>query len=379
LKKESSVSQQSKSKLLPVTALVALALSACQSEKKPDAAPAKPAAAAQGVPAKVGAEPEASKDFNPRLLRRFAPVRATVDSPANPATPEKVQLGRMLYFEKRLSKNQNVSCNSCHRLDAYGVDSEPTSPGDGGDRGGRNSPTVYHAAGYFTQFWDGRAPDVEAQAKGPILNPIEMNMPSGDAVVARLKAIPGYREAFAKAFPEDANSLTYDNVGRAIGAFERGLTTPARWDKYLQGDKNALTDAELEGLKVFTNVGCMVCHTGEFLGGTSYQRVGAVEPWPNQNDPGRFKVTNNAADRMMFKVPTLRNIAKTAPYFHDGSAKSLNDAVRMMGKHQLGLELSDAEVTSIVAWLGALTGELPKEYIAAPTLPEGPSKVKEPG
>jgi cytochrome c peroxidase len=368
--------ESSKLTLLSVTVALTLGVSACKSEKKPDATPAA-AASVQAVPVQAGAEPVgASKAFNPRLLRRFAPVRTSIDSPTNPATPEKVQLGRMLYFDQRLSKKQNVSCNSCHRLDAYGVDSEPTSPGGDGDRGGRNSPTVYHAAGYFTQFWDGRAADVEQQAKGPILNPIEMGMPSGDAVVARLKAIPGYREAFAKAFPEDANPLSYDNVGRAIGAFERGLMTPARWDKYLQGEKNALSDAELEGLKVFTNVGCMVCHTGEFLGGTSYQRVGAVEPWPNQGDPGRFKVTSNPADRMMFKVPTLRNVAKTGPYFHDGSAKSLNDAVRMMGKHQLGLELSDAEVQSIVAWLGSLTGELPMDYIAAPKLPEGPQKAK---
>jgi cytochrome c peroxidase len=371
--------EPTKSNLLFGAVGIALGLVACKNEPKPAPAPAAEKGAG-AVPAKAGSEPaEASKAFNPRLLRRFAPVRTVVESSQNPGTPEKVELGRMLYFDKRLSKNQNVSCNSCHRLDAYGVDSESTSPGDTGDRGGRNSPTVYHAAGYFTQFWDGRAPDVEEQAKGPILNPIEMGMPSADAVVARLKAIPGYREAFGKAFPGDANPLTYDNVGRAIGAFERGLTTPARWDKYLQGEKNALTDPELEGLKVFTNVGCMVCHTGEFLGGTSYQRVGAVEAWPNQNDPGRFKVTNNAADRMMFKVPTLRNIAKTAPYFHDGSAKTLPEAVRMMGKHQLGLELSDAEVSSIVAWLGALTGELPKEYIATPKLPDGPAKVKEAG
>jgi cytochrome c peroxidase len=369
--------KSSKSKLV-VALGVSLALSACASDKKSDEAVAANPVAPVKAEQKAEAV-EASKAFNPRLLRRFAAVRTVVESPGNALSPEKVQLGRMLYFDKRLSKNQNVSCNSCHQLDAYGVDREPTSPGDAGERGGRNSPTVYHAAGYFTQFWDGRAADVEEQAKGPILNPIEMAMPNAEAVVSRLKAIPGYKAAFGKAFPGEADPLTYDNVGRAIGAFERGLMTPGRWDNYLRGDKNALTDAELEGLKVFTNVGCMVCHTGEFLGGTSYQRAGAVEPWPNQGDEGRFKVTKNAADKMMFKVPTLRNIAKTAPYFHDGSAKNLEDAVRMMGKHQLGLELSDAEVTSIVAWLGSLTGELPKEYIAAPALPDGGEKGKEAG
>jgi cytochrome c peroxidase len=342
-----------------------------QRQQKPVALAATPVDRAQ-------APLQASKEFNPRLLRRFAPLRASIESPQHPLSEEKIALGRMLYFDKRLSKNQDVSCNSCHQLDAYGVDGEATSRGDKGQRGGRNSPTVYHAAGYFAQFWDGRAADVEQQAKGPILNPVEMAMPSSQAVVARLKGIAGYREAFAKAFPGVAEPLTYDAVGVAIGAFERKLVTPSRWDEYLRGDKNALRDDELEGLKVFTNVGCMVCHTGEFLGGTSYQRVGAVEPWPNQEDPGREALTKNVADRMMFKVPTLRNIQKTAPYFHDGSAKTLDQAVRMMGKHQLGLELSDGEVTSIVAWLGSLTGELPKAYITAPALPDNGAPSKGP-
>jgi cytochrome c peroxidase len=196
-----------------------------------------------------------------------------------------------------------------------------------------------------------------------------MAMPSAEAVLARLKVIPGYVEAFSKAFPEQTAPLTYDNVGRAIGAFERGLSTPARWDDYLRGDKSALSAAEVEGLKVFTNVGCMVCHTGEFLGGNSYQRAGVVEPWPNQSDEGRQKITASTADKMMFKVPTLRNITKTAPYFHDGSAPTLPAAVRMMGTYQLGLDLSDAEVQSIVTWLESLTGKLPTSYIAEPTLP----------
>jgi cytochrome c peroxidase len=274
-----------------------------------------------------------------------------MDAAGGPASDELVALGRSLYFDKRLSRNRDVSCNSCHKLDAYGVDGEPTSPGDAGQRGGRNSPTVYNSAGFFAQFWDGRATDVEQQAKGPILNPIEMAMPNEKALVTRLQTIPGYVRAFERAFPKESTPITYDNVGRAIGAFERGLTTPSRWDAYLRGDKTALDAAELEGLKLFTNVGCMVCHTGELLGGNSYQRAGAVEPWPNQTDEGRAGVTKNAADRMMFKVPTLRNIAKTAPYFHDGSAKTLDVAVRMMGKHQLGLELEDGEVRSILSWL----------------------------
>lgn len=356
----------------PRTVFHALALlpllAGCQTRAAPNPEQ-KPVASSAAAADSVQPSREASRDFNPRLLRRFSPVRASIESPEHPLTEEKIALGRVLYFDERLSKNQDVSCNSCHKLDQYGVDGEATSPGDHGQRGARNSPTVYNAAGYFVQFWDGRAPDVEQQAKGPILNPKEMAMPSPEAVVARLKGISGYRELFSKAFPGVVEPISYDNVGVAIGAFERRLVTPARWDKYLLGDKQALRADELEGLKVFTNVGCMVCHTGEFLGGTSYQRAGAVEPWPNQDDPGREGLTKNAADRMMFKVPTLRNIQKTAPYFHDGSAKTLDEAVRKMGKHQLGLELSDREVSAIVAWLGSLTGELPKAYIAAPVLP----------
>jgi cytochrome c peroxidase len=200
-----------------------------------------------------------------------------------------------------------------------------------------------------------------------------MAMPNASAVVTRLRAIPGYGPEFAQAFPGEASPVTYDNLGRAIGAFERGLTTPARWDRYLAGDKAVLSAAEIEGLRIFTNVGCMVCHTGELLGGNSYQRAGAVEPWPNQQDLGRAAVTKNDADRMMFKVPTLRNITKTAPYFHDGSARTLDVAVRMMGKHQLGLDLADSEVSSIVTWLDTLTGTPPAAYIAEPALPpDGP-------
>jgi len=350
--------------------LLLLLPAACGNDTTQDApghaAPAPVGAALASSPA---ASPAASKTFNPRLLRRFSPLRARFDASAGPATREQIDLGRMLYFDKRLSKSGDIACNSCHRLDAYGVDGQATSTGERGQHGTRNSPTVYNAAGFFVEFWDGRAADVEEQAKGPILNPVEMAMPSGDAVVQRLKAIPGYRAAFAQAFAGQAEPLTYDNVGRAIGAFERGLTTPSRWDRYLRGETSALTEPEVAGLKIFTNIGCMVCHTGEFLGGSSYQRAGAVEPWPNQNDLGRSAVTKNPADRMLFKVPTLRNVAKTAPYFHDGSAATLDQAVRMMGKHQLGLELDDEEVASVVTWLSALTGELPTAYIQQPELP----------
>lgn len=308
-------------------------------------------------------------DINPRLLRRFQPLRSQLETTSNPITHAKTDLGRMLYFEPRLSKAQKTSCNTCHVLENYGVDGLSTSVGHREQHGTRNSPTVYNAAGFFAQFWDGHAETVEEQATGPILNPVEMALASPAQGVKVLSSMPEYREAFSKAFPGEKEPLTFDNAARAIAAFERRLTTPSRWDDYLRGNQNALTVPELEGLKVFTNIGCMVCHTGEFVGGAMYQKVGVVEPWPDQRDQGRFAVTKQDTDRMMFKVPTLRNIAKTAPYFHDGSVPTLDAAVRRMGRYQLGLTLSDQEVAAIVTWLGALTGELPEEYIKAPALP----------
>jgi len=330
----------------------------------------------QALEANRQAEPEAtpgpsaaSVDINPRLLRRFQPLRSQIERADNPITRAKTDLGRMLFFEPRLSKDQKTSCNTCHVLDHYGVDNLSTSVGHRGQHGSRNSPTVYNAAGFFAQFWDGRADTVEEQAQGPILNPVEMALTSPEQGVKVLNSIPEYREAFSKAFPGEAVPLTFSNAARAIAAFERRLTTPARWDDYLRGNQNALTVPELEGLKVFTNIGCMVCHTGEFVGGAMYQKVGIVEPWPDQHDQGRFDVTKQETDRMMFKVPTLRNIAKTAPYFHDGSVPTLEAAVRRMGRYQLGLTLSDREISAIVTWLGALTGQIPSEYIQPPALP----------
>ena len=353
--------------------LAALLLTSC-SQESPEATAQLPSASVIIAQAPPIAEPRQA--FNPRLLRRFSPLRARLDTPYRASSQEQVDLGRMLFFDKRLSKSASVSCNTCHRLSTYGVDGERTSLGADHLRGVRNSPTVYNAAGAFVQTWDGRASDVEGQVESPLLNSRELAMPSKVAVVARLKQIPGYVTAFEHAFPADAEPISFDNVGRAIGAFERGLTTPSRWDRYLKGEKKALHLEEIEGLRLFTNVGCMVCHTGELLGGTSYQRAGVVEPWPNQNDKGRAAITTQKADNMLFKVPSLRNVEQTAPYFHDGSAATLPEAVRMMGKHQLGLELADDEVASITAWLHTLTGELPERYVAEPELPPDPPRLR---
>jgi cytochrome c peroxidase len=357
--------------LRPITVLaaaVSLGLSVFACSQK-DEGHASSAASSAAKPAASHAVPTTTEDdINPRLLRRFQPL-ATTRAEGAPSA-ELVDLGRALYFDTRLSRDKNMSCNSCHALDHYGVDNQRTSTGFNGKLGARNSPSVYNAAGHFAQFWDGRAADVEAQAKGPILNPDEMAMPDAKAVVTTLKNIPGYTNLFARAFPSAADPVTYDNVGVAIGAFERGLMTPGRWDDFLRGNKDALTADERKGLKTFLNSGCMVCHTGPYLGGSMFERVGVVEPWPNQADQGRSGVTKSPADKMLFKVPSLRNVEKTAPYFHDGSAATLEDAVKMMGKHQLGLELSADEITAIVTWLKSLTGPLPAaSYITKPAMP----------
>ncbi len=307
---------------------------------------------------------------DPAQVAAFARLPATMSAADDPATPEKVALGRMLYYDTRLSIDRTVSCNSCHPLNAYGVDRLATSPGVHGQLGTRNSPTVFNAAGHVAQFWDGRAATIEEQAKGPILNPVEMGMPNAAAVVERLKAVPGYRAAFAAAFPGTNDPVTYDNVARAIGAFERGLVTPSRWDAYLGGDAAALTPAERAGLATFVAANCTACHRGAYVGGDMFQPAGVVEPWPAQGDSGRYAVTQARGDRFVFKVPSLRNIDRTAPYFHNGQVATLDEAVRWMARHQLGRELRDAEVTAIVQWLGALTGAIAQDYIAPPSLPD---------
>lgn len=316
-------------------------------------------------PASEAVEEGAAPVVTQAQLAMFAPLPSQmVDGPAPSA--QLVSLGRALYYENILSGNHDVSCNSCHPLNAYGADGRARSFGDRGQLGGRNAPTVYNAAGHVAQFWDGRAKDVEAQAKGPILNPAEMAMADSAEVLAHLRASPAYRAAFRAAFPGEPQPVTYDNVGRAIGAFERGLVTPARWDRYLKGDTTALDPRERRGLATFVGAGCAGCHNGPYVGGQSYQRLGLRTAWAPMADSGRFAVTGSPADVHVFKVAALRNVEKTGPYFHDGSVASLRSAVALMGKHQLGRTLTDREVDDILAFLGTLTGELPTRYIAYP-------------
>jgi len=331
-----------------------------------------------GCGKKTKAPSETAVTVDPVKLQMFQPLPESVPSAANPITDEKIALGRMLYFEPRLSKSQKISCNSCHLLDKYGVDGEPTSEGHNGLRGDRNSPTVYNAAGHFVQFWDGRASDVEEQAKGPVVNPVEMAMTSEREVAAVLRSMPEYVDAFKKAFPGEKDPIGYENMAKAIGAFERKLVTPSRWDKFLKGDSRALTNEEKAGFNTFMETGCMACHFGEYLGGNMYQKLGLVKTWPETSDPGREKVTKNESHRMLFKVPGLRNIAETKPYYHSGKVETLEDAVSRMAEYQLGKNLSDGQVRSIVTWMKSLTGEVPAEYIKPPVLPRSTSKTPKP-
>jgi cytochrome c peroxidase len=271
-------------------------------------------------------------------------------------TPDKIELGRKLYFEKRLSLDNTISCNSCHQIEGArgGVDNEPTSPGVGKKRGDRNSPTTLNAGFHFLQFWDGRAPSLREQAKGPVLNPVEMAMPSEEEVVKRLKADADYAKMFGKAFPAASDKVTYDNMAEAIAAFERTLITRDRFDDFQKGDDKALSAQEQKGLNLVLSLGCTTCHVKPSMGGTSFQKVGLIHPYETE-DIGREKVSKDDSDRRKFKVPSLRNVALTAPYFHDGRIATLQEAVTKMAYHQLGKELSADEANSIVAFLNALT------------------------
>lgn len=325
----------------------------------------------------LAAQPVLADAVSDSFLMMFKPLPTEAPAADNELTEAKINLGRMLYYENRLSKGEKLSCNSCHMLDKYGQDNLPFSPGHEGKVGGRSSPSTYNAAIHIAQFWDGRAPSVEEQAKGPVLNPGEMGMPSADFVVEVLKSIPGYVEAFKAAFPGEAEPITYNNFGKAVGAFERKLVTPSRWDDFLKGNKEALTAEETKGFETFAKAGCVTCHNGPAVGGMMYQKLGLVKAWPELKDQGRFEATKVETDKFYFKVPSLRNISETGPYLHDGSVKTLEEMVSKMGEYQLGKALTAEETASIVAFLKSLKGEIPAEYIAKPTLPEsGPNTPK---
>jgi len=288
-----------------------------------------------------------------------------------PLTPERIELGKMLYFEPRLSASWLISCNTCHNMGLAGVDLMETSIGHGWQKGPRNAPTVLNAVLNIAQFWDGRAADLMEQAMGPVQAAVEMNN-TPDRAVATLRSIPEYVELFEKAFPEETDPVTFESMARAIEAFEATLLTPgSRFDQYLEGNPGALTEGEKSGLALFMDRGCAACHGGTNLGGAGYFPFGVVErPGADilpPEDKGRFAVTQTASDEYVFKAPSLRNIVLTPPYFHSGRVWGLAQAVAIMGSAQLGQQLTDAETQGIVEFLGTLTGKQPS--VVYPVLP----------
>lgn len=302
----------------------------------------------------------------------LAPLPESAPDPIdNPVTPEKVQLGKALFFEPRLSVSGLISCNTCHNVGMGGDDNMPTSVGHGWQQGPRNAPTVYNSVFNRAQFWDGRAADLKEQAKGPIQAGVEMaNKP--DHVVATLKSMPEYTTWFSAAFPDEADPITFDNVVKAIEAFEVKLVTPhAPFDRFMQGVDTAMTAEQKEGLALFVDRGCTACHSGVNVGGQNYFPFGLIKrPGADilpPEDKGRFEVTHSASDEYVFRAAPLRNVAVTAPYFHSGQVWDLKQAVGVMGTAQLGLALSDADAGKIAEFLKSLTGVAPQ--IQYPQLP----------
>ncbi len=307
-----------------------------------------------------------------RAQKLFKPVPARAPAlKTNPSNPDKVELGKMLFFDPRLSSSWLISCNTCHNLSLGGVDLLETSVGHGWQKGPRNSPTVLNAVFNLAQFWDGRAKDLREQAMGPVQAAVEMNS-NPDRTVRTLKSIPEYVSRFAKAFPGESNAVTFENMARAIEVFEATLVTPnSKFDAFLAGKTDALNADEKAGLQIFISKGCSNCHAGVNLGGQGYYPFGVVEKPGAEvlpaGDKGRFAVTRTASDEYAFKSPSLRNIELTAPYFHSGKVYDLRQAVAIMGSAQLGAKLSDADADKIVAFLRTLTGDQPK--VAYPVLP----------
>jgi len=323
----------------------------------------------------------ARADITWEALPDLAPAPAD-----NPTTPARVELGKMLYFDQRLSSTGSVSCYSCHNVVEGGDDHMTTSAGVHGQKGGRNAPTVWNAAFNSVQFWDGRAASLEEQAKGPPVNPIEMGMPNLDAVIDRIRGIPGYRPYFVQAFGE-GDVITMDNAAKAIAAYERTLITPGSpYDRYVKGDKSALTEKQARGMREFATIGCTSCHqgaafngpvlptgTGFFMKFPTFPESPYTSTYKLTEDPGRLNVTHDEAERGLWRVPTLRNLVYTAPYMHNGAVKSLPEAVRVMASTQLNRTLTDAEVSDVVAFLESLTGPFPEQTL--PRLPPTPGDL----
>jgi len=323
----------------------------------------------------------AADDLLARAKDYFEPIPTAVPEIAdNKVTSEKVELGKMLFMDPRLSASHLISCNTCHNVGMGGDDNLETSIGHGWAKGPRNAPTAFNAVFNIAQFWDGRAADLKAQAKGPVQAGVEMNN-KPERVVSTLKSMPEYVASFAKAFPKSDDAVSFDNMARAIEAFEATLITPhSAFDEFLMGDKTALNKVEMEGLDLFMDKGCVACHAGRNLGGEGYYPFGVVEKPGSEilpeGDKGRFAVTKTADDSYVFRAAPLRNIEITAPYFHSGKVWDLQQAVSIMGTSQLGEKLSDKEVETITAFLKTLTGEQPK--IDYPILPKSSATTPKP-
>lgn len=325
------------------------------------------------------AQPDAGK-LRERAQQIFKPI-PTIDViiKERKLNADRIELGKSLFFEPRLSKSHIISCNTCHSVGTGGADNIPTSIGHGWQHGPRNSPTVLNAVFNIAQFWDGRAADLKEQAKGPVQASVEMNA-TPKHVEDTLQSIPEYVDMFKKAFPGESNPVTFDNMAKAIEDFEITLITPnSKFDQFLEG-KDSFNKAELVGLELFMNKGCIACHAGINLGGQSYFPFGLIKkPGADilpEDDRGRFVVTKTASDEYVFRASPLRNIALTAPYFHSGEVWSLEQAVAIMGTSQLGAELSDEEVKAITAFLHTLTGDQPK--VVYPTLPPSSKTTPKP-
>jgi cytochrome c peroxidase len=320
------------------------------------------------------------------LLKRgqelFQPLPKDMATLESPITRERVDLGRMLFFDPRLTVDSNMSCASCHQPALYGTDALSTSIGVKQRLHPRNAPTNLNSALNIIH-WRGDRESVEDQVIKALTSPITSGQPDLKAVEDQVGRIPGYAPLFKAAFADAANPITAQNIAKAIGAYERTLVTPSAFDAYLNGKSNALSPAARTGLQKFINTGCVMCHSGVGVGGGMYQKFGLVEDYwvatgSTNIDKGRFDVTKDPNDLYVFRVPSLRNVAMTAPYFHDGSVPTLTEAVKVMGRVQLGITLSDADTGDIVAFLESLTGALPANFATAPTLPSGSIAPKQP-
>ena len=310
----------------------------------------------------------------------FGPLPQVMTSEKDPVTPEKVSLGKILFYETRISVDGTVSCARCHPIGLYAADGLKKSIGNNCKVNPRNAPTLFNAAGQISAHWIGNRVDVEDQARQSVTGPPSFGMPSNEAVEAKLKGIPGYTELFKKAFPGENSPVTVDNLARAVGAFERTLVTPSPFDSFLKGDLAALNEQEKRGLKTYMEAGCIMCHFGPYAGGQMYEKFGIFEPYWKYTksepiDEGRYAVTKNEADKYAFKVPVLKNVAKTSPYFHDGSVGNLEEVVWIMGKVQLNRALTKEQVEEIVTFLKSLTGMIPKEALEIPLLPSTSSST----